>query len=118
MLREMDPGPDSYLVTAIDNFLAHRSRVVHDVRRAADAGDLAAARAAAHALVGSALNVGLVRLGEAARDVELWDPAGGCPEDHAALLDALEAALDPALEALSAYRSGIVDVDLGAARTG
>ena len=105
MLHEMDPGPDSYLLNAIDNFLANSAEAVAGIRRTVEADDTAAAVTAAHRLVGSALNLGLVRVGEAARAVELWDAdgPGATVAAYAALVDVLEEAMDEATPALAAY---------------
>ena len=109
MLREMDPGPSCYLLTAIDNFLDRRTEAVAAVRRCVEAGDREGASRAAHQLVGSALNLGVHRVGEAAREVELWDGDLGNRPSAAqlALVEALEAAIADAVPALRAYRTEV-----------
>jgi HPt (histidine-containing phosphotransfer) domain-containing protein len=86
------------------NFLAQAPDQVADVRTAALAADSVALTDAAHRLKGSAANLGLPALGEAANALEELG-LGGRDGDVDQLVAALETQLERALVALGELRS-------------
>jgi HPt (histidine-containing phosphotransfer) domain-containing protein len=113
-LRELDdPGEaPSYVERAITNFLAGAEGHLASMEDAAASGDSEQLRAVAHRLAGSALNLGVVSTGQAARAVEEHVMDGSLAEAVAAL-PGLAVLLDADLAALRAYHRGEF-----AARTG
>jgi HPt (histidine-containing phosphotransfer) domain-containing protein len=75
-------------------------RSLADLRKAVGARDLASARRTAHRLKGMANNLGAVRLGRMARDIELTSHS---IEDVSARLATLEQTMGKTLEALRSY---------------
>lgn len=67
VIDAMKPSPDAaipdFALDLIDQFNEEATRRVQDLQRAADRGDVAALKAAAHSLKGSALVMGASRLG-------------------------------------------------------
>ena len=104
-LRELDnPGEGrSYVNRAIGNLLAAVPGDLATMRAAADDGDGARLRAAAHRLAGAALNLGAVALGEGARGIEELAADGALAAASAALSE-LGAELEADLQALAAYQ--------------
>lgn len=103
MLRELRPGDTSYLDRAIGNFLERRSGVVSTVSRTIEERDPVALVAAAHALRGSAGNLGLPVVADIAATLEELG-RGASTAGSAALLERLVLALDDACAALAEYR--------------
>ena len=104
-LRGLD-DPDegtSYVDRAIANFLGSAEAHVATMEAAAASGDEHELAAVAHRLAGSALNLGAVALGEAARALEEHILNGSMTAAVAALPD-LTALLADDLEALRAYQ--------------
>jgi HPt (histidine-containing phosphotransfer) domain-containing protein len=103
MLRELDPGNTAYLDKAIENFVARAGESLDTIRRAVERADAAALTAAAHRLKGSALNLGLPRVGQVAYELERLGDEGSTKQAHPALA-ALEGALQDGVSALAGYR--------------
>ncbi len=101
-LRALDDD-GAFLDEVIDLFVDDARPRVERVRTALLAGDLQAARTAAHSLRGSAGNIGATAVATLPKDIEQALDAGQAFEPAAA--DALEAALDLAIQALTAERS-------------
>jgi PAS domain S-box-containing protein len=104
MLRDLDPGNTAYLDRAIGNFLANSGPAVERLRGLVAEDDADGMRQAAHKLAGSALNLGVVEVGAAARELEFLGDAGttdGAPP----LLDALDASVRRGQALLTAYRA-------------
>lgn len=93
-------------------FVDHARRNMELLDAAMEAADWRTVREAAHALKGSALNLGLARLGGVARRLETLAgkrPEHSCdekPSEMAALATSLAGELDAALEALQGFGSG------------
>ncbi len=103
MLLSLMPHDTSYLDRAIGNFLGRRSDVVSTLTRAVEADDPAALSAAAHALRGSASNLGLPVVTEIATDIERIGRVESTIGALALVAD-LASALAESAEAISAYR--------------
>jgi HPt (histidine-containing phosphotransfer) domain-containing protein len=101
-LRALDDD-GAFLDEVIDLFIDDARPRVERVRAGLAGGDPQAARTAAHSLRGSAGNIGATAVAAMARDIE-HDLDAGKPVAPAAV-DALAAALDQAIQALSAERS-------------
>ncbi|GAA4693269.1 ATP-binding protein [Nocardioides nanhaiensis] len=102
-LRELSPGDTGFLDRAIDGVLDRAPATVADLRRAVAQAQAATLASTAHALKGSALNLGLVTIGEQCRALEALGRSGtltGAP----AILTELEPTLESTLTALRAYR--------------
>jgi HPt (histidine-containing phosphotransfer) domain-containing protein len=104
-LRELDDPDDgtSYVDRAIENLTHNAERDMTAMRTAAAEGDAALLRSSAHRLAGSALNLGVVSLGEGARSVEELVVSGAFDEAVAAL-PALGKEMAADLAALRAYQ--------------
>lgn len=103
-LRDLDPGDTSYLDRAIGNFRVNSVEAVEAIRGAVAAGEAATVVARAHKIAGSALNLGCVRAGEAARAVEIAADEQSV-EAAAALLDELEESLGEGRALLQVYQA-------------
>jgi HPt (histidine-containing phosphotransfer) domain-containing protein len=104
MLRDMGPGSTSYLDRAIGNFVANSPGQLTTIREAIAAGDVDGLQHAAHRLAGSAGNLGVVPVSEAARRLEhLAD--GGSTDDAAGIIPELLEALERGRAALLAYQA-------------
>ncbi len=103
-LRELDDpqAGTSYVDRVMTSFLGRADGELADITAAAAAGDAERVGALAHRLVGSALNLGAVPLGEAAREVEDHARAGAMSAVDAAL-PALAERLADTLDAMRAY---------------
>jgi CheY-like chemotaxis protein len=103
-LRGLDDPDDgsSYVDRALGNFLGGAEGQLASMETAAAAGDSDQLRAVAHRLAGSALNLGAVSLGEAARKLE-EHIMNGSMADAVAALPALAETMSTDLEALRAY---------------
>jgi hypothetical protein len=104
MLDEMKRDGVSLFTRASDNFAAHAEEHLREIRSAVEAEDAPALVASAHKLKGSATNLGLPALGEAAEALELAghdDALAGCD----VLLTVLEAQMEQALVALDRIRA-------------
>lgn len=101
-LRAIDDD-GAFLDEVIDLFVVDARPRVERVRTALLAGDRQVAQAAAHSLRGSAGNIGATAVSSLAKDIEHALGAGHAVEPGAA--DALEVALDLAIQALTAERS-------------
>jgi two-component system sensor histidine kinase/response regulator len=105
MLDSMRRDGTSLFDRASANFTAHAPEQVGDIRAAVEAADATALVATSHKLKGSALNLGLPLVGEAALALEnLGDT--GTTDGAADLLSRLESELDRALAALSELAEG------------
>ena len=104
-LRGLDDPDDgtSYVDRAIANFLGGAEAHVATMEAAAASGDEDELRTVAHRLAGTALNIGVVALGEAARTLE-EHILNGSMADAVAALPELTARLAGDLEALRAYQ--------------
>jgi PAS domain S-box-containing protein len=104
-LRGLDDPEDgsSYVDRAIGNFLGGADGHLASMEAAAAAGDAAQLRAVTHRLAGSALNLGAVALGEAARELE-EQVADGSWDDAVAALPGLADRMATDLAALRAYQ--------------
>jgi PAS domain S-box-containing protein len=103
-LRELDdPDEGSYVARAIGNFLANAEQHVATMADAAAAGDAELLRTEAHRMAGSALNLGAVRFGQGARDLEIQILNGAFDEAVASLPELAEW-LAADMEALRAYQ--------------
>ena len=104
-LRELDdPGDEtSYLDRAIGNFLVNARTDIATLAREASKGNADEVRAVVHRLAGSALNLGAVALGEAAREVEVRIQEGGLADAAPGLVE-LEALMNADLGALQQYQ--------------
>ncbi|WP_148614874.1 Hpt domain-containing protein [Nocardioides rubriscoriae] len=103
-LRDLDPGDTTYIDRAIGNFQVNSEAAVVAIRESVAAGDTAAVVARAHKIAGSALNLGCLRAGEAARAVELAADTGSV-EPVVALLDELTDAMTEGRALLLAYQA-------------
>lgn len=101
-LRELDED-GAVLDEVIDLFSDDAPRRADRLRAALVAGDHLQARSVAHSLRGSASNIGVLIVASLARDIEHDLNAGRAVEPAAA--DVVRAALDAAIQALSAERS-------------
>ena len=104
MLDEMRRDGTSLFERASANFVQHAPGSLADIRAAVSAADPVGLLASAHRLKGSATNLGLPALGEAAGALEELGDSGNT-DDAAARLATLQAALDQALAALEDVRS-------------
>ena len=105
MLDEMRRDGSSLFDRASANFVQHAPGSLADIRTAVAAGDPAGLVASAHRLKGSAANLGLPAVGEAAGALEELGDAG-LTSDATDRVATLEIALDQALAALEDVRSG------------
>ncbi len=103
-LRELDDPQAgvSYIDKVMASFLGRADDELAGISAAAAAGDVETVGALAHKLVGSALNLGAVPLGEAAREVENHARRGALADVDAALPDLGERLADT-LVAMRAY---------------
>ncbi|GGO78932.1 response regulator [Nocardioides deserti] len=104
MLRDLDPGSTAYLDRAIGNFLANSGPAVERLRGLVAEDDADGMRQVAHKLAGSALNLGVVEVGAAARELEFLGDVG-TTEGAAPLLDALDASVQRGQALLASYRA-------------
>ncbi|WKN47192.1 response regulator [Nocardioides sp. Arc9.136] len=104
MLRDLDPGSTAYLDRAIGNFLANSGPAVDRIRETVADDDADAMRQAAHKLAGSALNLGVLEVGAAARELEFLGDAG-TTQGAEPLVDALAAAVRRGQGLLEEYRA-------------
>jgi two-component system sensor histidine kinase/response regulator len=89
-------GGDPELAVELVGILADDARrLLAGIDAATAAGDVAAVRSAAHSLKGSALTLGHVALGEAARSLEASAASGDIPADRVSVLRALVGAIEP-----------------------
>jgi PAS domain S-box-containing protein len=104
-LRGLDDPDDgsSYVDRAIANFLGNADEHLALMESAAASGDADQLRTVAHRLAGSALNLGVVALGEGARELE-EHIMNGSMADAVAALPEVAAQLADAVEALRAYQ--------------
>ncbi|MEO9323335.1 ATP-binding protein [Nocardioides sp. C4-1] len=103
MLLELVPGDTSYLDRAIGRFLDNGGEFVGLVASAAASSDAPALSAAAHALRGSASNLGLVVLADVAAEVEELARTGTTVGAEQ-LVAELGTAMGEAVSAISEYR--------------
>jgi CheY-like chemotaxis protein/HPt (histidine-containing phosphotransfer) domain-containing protein len=104
MLDEMKRDGLSLFERASANFVAHAEEHLREIRSAVEADDASSLVASAHKLKGSATNLGLPALGEAAEALELAghdDTLGDCD----VLLTVLQAQMEQALQALDRIRT-------------
>lgn len=104
-LADMGPAAGPLIRRAVDNFVSGASDRLLEVRRHLAAGDAAQLGDAAHALKGSAANLGAVEVADLARGIE--ELARSETADTATLADLvrrLEGALGNAVVALQAHR--------------
>ncbi|MFC6287761.1 response regulator [Nocardioides sp. GCM10027113] len=104
MLRDIAPGDTTYLDRAIANFVGNAPGALATIRSAVRAHDVGALRHAAHRLAGSATNIGVVSVGEAARGLEEVADAG-TTDGTEELLAALDRTLAEGTAALLAYQA-------------
>ncbi|WP_435747095.1 response regulator [Nocardioides sp. SYSU DS0663] len=104
MLRDLDPGNTTYLDRAVGNFLANSQDAVEQVRACVAACDADALRQSAHKLAGSALNLGVLEVGAAARELEALGDAG-TTDGAESLLPPLEQAVERGQDLLRRYRA-------------
>ena len=105
MLRDMADGDTAYLDRAIGRFVTGTPDLVGAIGAAVDAGDVDDLRQQAHRLAGSALNLGVTRVGTAARALEhLADTGTTAGADD--LLPRLAEAVDADCAALLSYQQG------------
>ena len=102
-LRELSPGDTGFLDRAIDGVLHRAPATLADLWRAVEGAESATLASTAHALKGSALNLGLVAVGEQCRALEALGRSGTLTGAPAILRD-LEPTLNETLSALRAYR--------------
>jgi HPt (histidine-containing phosphotransfer) domain-containing protein len=103
MLRDMAEGDTSYLDRVIERFVIGSDTALVEIRAAVDRDDVAGLRQKAHRLAGTALNIGLVRVGETARELEHLADAGTTSGSDE-VLPRLDGALVRGRQALVAYR--------------
>ncbi len=109
MLRDLVPSSTAYLDRAIDNFLRNSPVTEETLRGAVAEQDADALRFHAHSLKGSASNLGLTRVAEAAELLQVIGD-GGEVERAGAVLAELAELLDAGRAALLAQReSGYAD---------
>jgi signal transduction histidine kinase/DNA-binding NarL/FixJ family response regulator/HPt (histidine-containing phosphotransfer) domain-containing protein len=109
MLRDLVPSSTAYLDRAIDNFLRNTPATEETLRRAVAEQDADALRFHAHSLKGSASNLGLTRVAEAAEQLQAIGDAGEV-EGADAVLAELAELLEAGRAALLAQReSGYAD---------
>jgi HPt (histidine-containing phosphotransfer) domain-containing protein len=105
MLDELRKDGESLFDRASANFAANAAEHLEKIRAAAGAGDAADLTATAHRLKGSATNLGLPALGEAAGALEALGDRGDLDGAEAGrLLAEVERELDHALAALDTLR--------------
>ena len=104
MLRDMGEGSTTYLDRAIGNFVANTPGQLAAIGQAVADHDPDALRSAAHRLAGSASNLGVVRVGQLARDLELLADRG-TTAGAADLLPELAEALAQGRTAVLAYQA-------------
>ena len=105
MLAELRKDGVNFFDRTAASFLERAPGQVAAIRQAVDAADAAVLTASAHALKGSALHLGLPRLGAVARCLESLGDAGRT-DGADPLLEELAAEADRAGAALRAARSG------------
>ncbi len=101
-LLELGP-PYDFLDQVVENFLRRRTEVLAELARAVAADDYDQLSATAHALRGSAANLGLPLVVSLARDLEACGDEAGAAGAGALLKD-LDATLAVSGEALASYR--------------
>ena len=104
MLHEMVKDGVSLFQRSSGNFIAHAPDHLAAIRSAVDAADADDLCATAHKLKGSALNLGLPRVGLAAAELEEQGRAGVLDGSPAAY-EALAVEMDKALAALADARA-------------
>ncbi len=104
LLRDLDAPDTAYLDQAVANFVARGPEAVTLIRDALVRNDGDAVRFTAHKLAGSALNLGLKRVGAAARDLE-QRADGPLTDDVTTLSLRLESLLAIDIPALLTYQS-------------
>ena len=104
MLHEMVREGVSLFQRSSGNFIAHAQDHLAAIRSAVDAADAEDLCATAHKLKGSALNLGLPRVGQAAAELEEQGRAGVL-DGSAAAYGALAREMDQALAALAGARA-------------
>ena len=90
-----------FVIELVDTFIAESPAMLAELRAAWGAGSAERFRRAAHSMKTNALSFGALRLGQAARALEL----GGLPAD-AAPIDALQSCWHEAAAALQALARG------------
>ncbi len=104
LLHEMVKDGVSLFQRSSGNFIAHAADHLSSIRAAVDAADADALTATAHKLKGSALNLGLPRVGRAASELEEQGRAGRLGASQAAYAD-LAREMEQALSALHDERA-------------
>lgn len=104
MLRDMSPDDTSYLDRAIGNFVAGAPTMVADIRAAFATDDASSLQQVSHKLAGSALNLGVPGVGQAARAIELVADSGSC-DGAGDLLSPLELAVHDGCRELLGYQA-------------
>jgi CheY-like chemotaxis protein len=102
-LRGMADGDDSFLVELIDTFLEDAPQLLADIRRAAEGGDAAGLRLAAHSLKSNSADFGALALFNLCRELEMMGKVGTL-DGATALVTQAEAAYEQAKLALEAVR--------------
>ncbi|GAA2167499.1 response regulator [Pedococcus bigeumensis] len=100
-LLDLDPGDPSMLLRFIDRFGPNARATLAGMREAREAGTAPELGRAAHALKGSAANLGATRLATLCKEVEDLGEEGVVVEQPA--LVAVERALDAAVKALESF---------------
>jgi PAS domain S-box-containing protein len=103
-LLELGPAGEGYLKRAIDNFRRRRPEVIAEITRAVEQDDAAALRSTAHALKGSATNLGLPTVAAIAVLLEAFGDDGTTEQAMTVVAD-LAVALAEAATALVDYRA-------------
>ncbi len=103
-LRDLDPGDTTYLDRAIGNFARNSSLAPEAFRELILAGDAPGLRAAAHKLLGGALNLGATVAVECLRAVESHAERG-TTDGADALVPSVDGALRRAREQLALYQA-------------
>ncbi len=106
MLRELIPGSTAYLDRAIDNFLSNSPGTEARLREALAAGDAETLGFLAHSLKGSAGNIGLTRVADAAEVLQHLGDTGEL-EGGAAALARLSELLRTGRAALRGHRQAV-----------
>lgn len=116
-LRDLDPGSTAYLDRAIANFRRNSAAAPAAFAEVIAEGDAAQLRAAAHRLLGSALNLGAVVAVDPLRALEAHGDAGTTAGAEP-LVPSADGALRRAREQLALYQATYADMAADPARTG
>ncbi len=103
-LRTMDPDNSTYLTRVLDRFDAGAAEAIETLRAAQTPDDL---RFGAHRLLGSASNIGVVRVAALARELEEVAESG-TTQGSGPIIDSLATALDQGQAALRSYRERFI----------